>query len=186
MADMKQQIKQRQSQSLHMTSQLRSAIKMLEIPSPELHNYLSLLCLDNPLLSVESPEESIASYDLDQYDMDDYNESADFQDGWHPIKSDDLNANSLSDNKNHIKTLRQHVCEFIELNVTNTVEKIIAYFLLDNLDSNGYLKVDLESIEKTIGSDDNMAARVLHMMQAICKRSLRMFAIAILGFWMGA
>lgn len=153
---LKQQIVQRQGQSLQMTTRLRHAIKLLELPNLELYTYLQDLCLDNPLLELEAPKDAVLE---DCFPVSKDNEG----DEWHPSTFLDFDIPLAAPKK----TLKHHIQDFIDLSFTDVKENLVATYFADHLDGNGYLRLSLDDAATRLQCPYSWLESVLHRLQAI-------------------
>lgn len=136
----KQTMDLKQKQELVMTQELRQSIEILQYNSLELKEFLSKEILENPILELEEDR-----FDDNKVNWEEY------------IKSDKKSAgsiNSMNDEYNEDYNLENFVkyqenlydhllSQLIVLEISET-EFLICDYLISNLDSKGYLDLDIE------------------------------------------
>ncbi len=158
----------RQGQNLVMTQKLQQAIKLLQMSSLELEEFVETALEENPFLEKEddklnqmdeaTPEEKENPLD-NEYDADSWD------------KADKDNNFDASDNNwvektvSQGETLREHVLKQINTCLHEPTEKMIAFHLLENLEPNGYLLTDITEISSNIGADIEKTFAVLEKVQ---------------------
>ncbi|CCQ75134.1 RNA polymerase factor sigma-54 [Magnetospira sp. QH-2] len=63
------------------------------------------------------------------------------------------------------KTLRDHLIQQINMELGDTVMRMVALHLLDHLDASGYMRADLDEIAETLGCDVDLIHRTLAQVQ---------------------
>ncbi|OLS03843.1 RNA polymerase sigma-54 factor [Tissierella creatinophila DSM 6911] len=163
----------KQTQKLSMTPQLQQAIKLLQFNSFELNEYIKEQIQENPLLEIESNREEIKSKDLEiekereiEIDWKEYIE-----------KYDDISYKPQIDkNKEEIKyenfvtytpSLKEALLE--QLGVLHVDEEIrfISGYIIENLDENGYLKINLSEISSLLNMNIEIIEKALKTVQTL-------------------
>ncbi len=157
----------RQGQNLVMTQKLQQAIKLLQMSSLELNEFVETALEENPFLEREDDK-------LDQMENsseDDYENPLDDEynaDSWD--KADKDNSFNSSD-ENWLEkttasgtTLREHISIQINSTFTEQADLLIAFSLLEQLESNGYLLTDTIEISENIGVPHNQLIDILAKM----------------------
>ncbi len=167
-----------QAQSLLMTPKLQEAIKLLQLSNLELSDYLEKELEKNPFLEHEDSDENneFSKSLTDNYDCKTSSEIDDSIIGKkeHSISNSvteekylvgsissqchstkqfgHLNTNSLyPGTKNREKvSLKNHLLEQINVDFSNSVDRLIAIYILDLLDDSGYLQTSTEMIAETL------------------------------------
>lgn len=155
-------------QQLIMTPQLQQAIKLLQLSRLELQDYITQELESNPLLEVDdtsSREKEQASADeaeqlknrwdayLETYGQDNA-----------PYYEDDERP-SLEATAFREEGLVEHLLWQIRMQDFNEEERNIAVFIVGNLDGNGFLSADTESICENTGASEETVGQVLHQVQ---------------------
>lgn len=194
-----QRLVQSQTQKLILSPQIKQYIKLLPLPLLELQNQIEQELTENPALEEE------AQYSLERKEESTNDESAkteelDFQEAFDKLdKLDDefkttlysdynSKLESLEDLEkkhnyketliNKSETLSDHLLwqlQFLELDEN---EKTIATHIIGNLDENGYLKITVPDLAKTLEKSEEKIEEVLDMVQqldppGVCARSLQ-------------
>src|SRR5690554_2404201 len=138
-----------QSQKLIMTPELRQAIQLLQYTSLELNEYLSKELEENPLLEMERPIEELQNIESLSEEKDiDWKEFIE--------KYDDISYKTEVD-RNHKEytiesyvsyspSLKDFLLEQLNMVTIGNREKTIAEYLIQNINSNGYLEGSLNEI----------------------------------------
>lgn len=170
-----------QTQKLIMTPELRQAIKILQLSSIELTDYLNQMIMDNPLIDIkdETPEVDPVKETKQEINWEDY--LRDLQE-----VRDKVERNSSREVKPEITydnlltrgtSLEEHLFSQLGVIPLTREEKRIARYLIGNVNSIGYLTVTLEQVAEDLGVKKEKAEKVLSLIQnfdpsGICARSL--------------
>lgn len=152
-----------QTQKLIMTQQLQMAIKILQLPSLELNEYIQNQLVENPVLEsngMERPyeearidwKEYIKSYDHDRRGYDE------------GISDEDENASPLNFVAS-VTTLRDHLLFQLHLTVKGEENISIGEYLIDNIDNAGYLRTDTEETARQLNVGEEKVENVLRIIQ---------------------
>lgn len=153
---MKPALNLRQTQRLAMTPQLQQAIRLLQMNTAELSAALMDAHETNPLLEMEEPEgreETLSVEEVVATEPSDDSRGT-FDDDWvsqritgpttpaslRPDSGYDIPDRSLS------ATLHEHLEQQLSLMALEPVEKMLAEYLVSNLDDAGYLDGELDGI----------------------------------------
>jgi len=140
-------------QSLKMTLSMQQSLKMLQMSSVELNEFVSLELSKNPFLEDDTiSEEKLPPKSQDTLEYYQSNSRID--------SNYDYLANIES-----VKSLRSHVTEQINTQIFDPKERLIAYHLLDSLQSNGYLNLDSSTIQRTLRCDHALIEKVIYKLQ---------------------
>lgn len=163
------ELKIEQKQQLSMTPELIQAIKILQLNSLDLFDYVQNELLDNPIL-----EESLGDKDkpteevelIDRVAEDYYDDRRDSR--WE--NDPDREDFSLEKFTTETKTLEDFLIE--QLNITDLKgnEKNLARFIIEALDDNGYITISKEEIMLLTNSSEELIDNVLkyiHSMEPI-------------------
>jgi RNA polymerase sigma-54 factor len=129
---------QQQAAKMHMTPQLRQAIRILQLSTPELWEYVREQLQDNPLLESRGVE------------------------GYSHYRSYDPLLHAQS----HEPSLETHLTEQLTFtpNIPDSLKTIILY-MIGNLDGNGYLELSLGQIINDLNVELGQAERALTILQ---------------------
>ena len=163
-------------QSLVMTQDLQESVKILQYSNIDLISYINQQLETNPFLSFSENEEDDSfeedvdhelDNDINDYNFEDYVSSAIYEENTNFSKSEKLAGNFGDNFDNQEKTisLREHIYEQINIDIHTNRDKIIASYLLDMLDDNGYLDLNYEYIIRTIKCSKEEIDLVLGMLQ---------------------
>ncbi|KKB96149.1 RNA polymerase sigma-54 factor 1 [Candidatus Arcanobacter lacustris] len=144
----------KQGQQLQISNSLQQAIKLLQLPTIELVEFLALEIEKNPLLSQqdednEQEELPVETSELRYQKVHKYNYGDDY---------------NIEDNESG-KTLREHVLEQIYLDIHDKHKRMIALNLADLLTEAGYIEEDLTLIATKLGVEFKELEEVLYLMQ---------------------
>jgi RNA polymerase sigma-54 factor len=170
-----------QTQKLIMTPELRQAIKILQLSSIELTDYLNQMILDNPLIELkeEVPERDPVGEKKDEIDWGEYlrdlQEAREKVDRNNPreVKPEITYENLLTKGT----SLEEHLISQLGVIPLSREEKKIARYLIGNVNSVGYLAVTLEQAEEDLKVKKDKIEMVLALIQnfdppGICARNL--------------
>ena len=141
-------------------------IKLLEVPTAQLEQRIKEELEVNPLLENES-EQPAENYDDNSEQNEQENEQDDFSIDEY-IKDDNLpsykfNAGNYSkDSKNEEipfstgTTFHEHLINQLELRIFNDRQKIIAEYIVGNIDEDGYLRREINEIADDIAFTQNL------------------------------
>ena len=169
-----------QTQKLIMTPELRQAIQILQFNNVELMEYVDKQLEVNPFLeSMDNKNsESVSDDELSNdssYEQDEFNDEID----WKEIteKYDDLSykyyeKNSDSDEKQSFESytskkmsLKDHLMVQLGVSVKTNKEKRTGEFIIESLDSKGYLECSLQDISLLLNEDIVEVERILRLIQ---------------------
>lgn len=192
---MKQSLQLTTSLKTTMTPQLRMALKVLQCTSIELSNEIQAHVDSNPMLEFESdynnepssdltdfsaPEEASSSESQEQWEKD-IPEQLSVDSGWDDHYSNATATSSSSSdfdpllNQTADTSLQSHLSEQLDLCGFSETDRMIADYIVDSLDLNGWLADlpenliaainDNESLEEDVELDEFVA--VLHRIQQL-------------------
>lgn len=173
----------RQGQSLVMTQQLQQSIKLLQMSSQELAEYLEQELEKNPLLTVEEDDKESASSEEGQAEegsetaaseasetpaevdtaTSEQQESWEEDGGYEPDLSSEPRTHSRMNDEYDEGTeafavsevsLREHLLKQFSVIVQDPVMLLVGQHLIDLVDDAGYIKDDLSSLKEQLGCDD--------------------------------
>ncbi|MGE0753722.1 MAG: RNA polymerase factor sigma-54 [Alphaproteobacteria bacterium] len=184
----------RAGQSLVMTQQLQQSIKLLQCNSLELKAFIAQELEKNPFLMQEDPDapeeqgESTAQQDDAPREADfsgdevygtdtpewqddqqhierDYLQGTQHSTGSGGDYADDDMLGALENKASDEKTLREHLLEQVNLDLTGEVQKMVAAHLVDMVDDAGYLKDPLDMLAESLGLETEEVETVLMLLQ---------------------
>ncbi|MFA6807513.1 MAG: RNA polymerase factor sigma-54 [Eubacteriales bacterium] len=177
---------QEQKNKLALTPQMYQSIEVLQLSLPELINYIGIQFTENPFLELdELGKENEETEETDKIDKTDVTEENDTL--WEeivknmdvsnfnnePIKRDSdlekyLNFEKSTDNN---QTLYEHLLE--QLQFINCVQRInpkiylATKYIIENLDSDGYLRMSLEEISDNLELTQVETEKALRLVQQL-------------------
>lgn len=181
--DMNFNLQLQQEQKLIMTPELQLAVKMLQLTTFELNEYINEQLEENPLLeideSAEKHEES--SYSVPKDGKDELLSVMDYFDsGYGGYKEAQEDKENYSPMNYVIKEIS--IWEYLkEQLVMVTLEKSLkaaAEYIIDNIDESGYLTIDIVDICNSCNLEEEIAEELLHLVQSfepagVCARSIQ-------------
>jgi RNA polymerase sigma-54 factor len=197
----------RQGQSLVMTQQLQQSIKLLQLSSQELAAFIEQELEKNPLLAIEDEEEPQSEKQDEEKapelgeqeeekigenentdnptpeEWPDNNESEydNVEGSYEPrIQSSgggDTDSEGFESFTASEVTLRDHLLEQLQLEVSDPVKRIIGQHLIDLVDESGYIKEDTGGIATLLGCDEDQIESTFATLHSfdppgVCARNL--------------
>jgi RNA polymerase sigma-54 factor len=154
-----------QSQKLIMTPELRQAIQLLQYNSLELQEYILREIEENPLLEYEDTiEEPQEISDFDQIDWKEYIENYDDISYKQEINKDE-NSITFENFFTSSQTLKEYLLEQLSMVSVGQREYKIAEYIIQNIDSNGYLTESTQEIAKAMGVSESEVEIMLGVVQ---------------------
>ncbi len=167
-----------QTQKLIMTPELRQAITVLQLSSLELEGYIEQQLQENPLLELYDDDGERNAELLDKDKKDEAGDNREYDLDWELYFQDssDLGLNYHEGKwerpeynyENFISrslTLSEHLLFQLYLNPCTSRERLIAEYLIGNIDEKGYLRVSLEEAADRLKVNQIEAAGVLLLIQ---------------------
>jgi len=171
-----------QTQNLIMTPQLQQAIKILQLATIELDQYIQDQIESNPVLEI--------SHDSENKDIDGENRQTDEGIDWKEYtkglknsgdakgvynKDDDFNYENFIPKDT---TLQEHLLFQSHVTFLDERYKKIAEYIIYNLNDNGYLNLSIEEIAEDLSLEYNIVESILKIIQTfdppgIAARSLK-------------
>lgn len=174
MRQIRQEINLEQQQKLYMTTELRQAISLLQMPALELNEYILSKIAENPFLDEEEiKEEGIKDESNDgslcdqktTYTIDDLIEH--FQEGnisagW----NEKYEKKSWERYLYEKPSLYEHLECQLHLEVSNSTDLMIGNYLIGNIDNNGYLCADTNEVAEKLNVDVARVEKILKLVQS--------------------
>lgn len=151
-----------QEQKLIMTQQMQLSVKLLQMSTSDLREYIEKEFLENPVLEVqyETLEDKMKEQDRLEYkELVKYLES----DNYGSQSYGDYNENSISPFTfiSNPKSLKEYLLEeIIDLPIDDYLRSICSY-MIESLDNRGYLDISDEEIEEELGCGKENIKRAL-------------------------
>ncbi len=170
-----------------MTPELKQAIEILQYNSVELNEFIRQELLNNPLL--ENPKNEESQDDKKEENVEKSEKETDDID-WKEYFSDydrTKTRNNFKEEKEEVifqnfvtneTTLTEHLLFQLKFTLLSRDEKVIAEYIIENLDNNGYYQLtDIEIIEK-FGIDEIVLKKILDVIHdfdpvGVCSKNLR-------------
>lgn len=195
-----QKLELRQGQSLVMTAQLQQSIKLLQMSSIELVEYIDQELEKNPLLTLDDADESEPSSeqadmeakeaapaespaDAENFDATEWESTGEEGQG---ALSADYNYSSgrggeendfLEQIGNKEKSLREHLLDQLYVDIEDPIQRMIGLHIIDMVNDNGYIGEEFDQLSARIDCDPQEVENVLRLLQqfdpvGVCARSL--------------
>ncbi len=166
---MDQRITLEQKQVLHLTPQMRQSIKILQLNTTELIQWLEVESQDNPVLEVELSQ-------VNEKDKDFKTEIPEESDLLFPYYANQKNFTSEKIlTTEHGKdfhffvsrnvTLHEHLLLNLNVVLTNNIDYKIGEYIIGNIDQNGYLGISCLEVARDLGITKKRARKILAMIQ---------------------
>ena len=151
-----------QTQKLVMTQQLQLAIKILQMPSLELNEYIQNQLTENPVLESNTNDKP---YEEIKYDWKEIARNFDY--------SNDYELNTSEENENVsplnfiacVTTLRDHILFQLRLTIKSEKDMSIGEYVIENIDSSGYLRMTVNDIAAFLNITEEKVKKVLSIIQ---------------------
>ena len=165
----------KQTQKLSMTPQLQQAIKLLQFNSLELNEYIKEQMVENPLLEIETVKEEIKDLNIEKEQAKSKEDEIDWKE--YIEKYDDISYRAQRDkNKEAIKyenfvtytpSLKEYLLEQLGIIDLDQEIKFISEYIVENLDANGYLKINLSEVSSLLNIDIEIIQSALEVVQSL-------------------
>lgn len=154
-----------QTQKLIMTQELQQAIKILQLSSLELRDYIQQQLETNPLIETkeEDPDSSVSVSGEDiisrliknmEYNKREY--------GYQEDNDNDYSYENYVANET---TLRDHLLFQLHVTILSDTHRKIGEYIIESLDDNGYLTATIEEISCELKADAEEVQKVLAIIQ---------------------
>lgn len=169
-------LSQEQTQKLVITPELRLAIKILQFSAVELAEYVDEQLVENPVLEVEEsgsdtetapvpddkdlPDAGEVNFDWEQYFQDAGETRAE------RVKDRETENWGFDNLVPQISTLHDHLMFQLGLLKLNKEKKVVAEFLIGNIDDNGYLNSSVEETAVQCDAVKDTVEEVLELIQS--------------------
>lgn len=163
------ELKQTQKLSPVLTQQLQQAIRLLQLSKLELVEAIELEMKENPILEIteEEPREEAEEKESqeEKREMEEllerYSPSEDF------FRGEDREAPDYENMVRKTYNLRDHLRWQIGLSDFSPRERVVAEWIIENIDDNGYLICSLEEISRDSGFPVDVLEPVLRKVQRL-------------------
>ena len=155
---------QKQKQAL--SQRMIQSVRILQMTSQELENYIDDIALENPVMDVEKHSEANESIDAWRASHD-----AGEQDHYllqRQRSDDDYDPkDTWNYHTDHGETLRDHLLSQLDLHRFTKTELLVLDYLLDSLDERGYLTEDVSFVSDRFDTDDTTVEHLILMLQEL-------------------
>lgn len=162
-------LKLEQTQKLIMTQELRQAIQLLQFNSFELNQYLKNEIEENPMLELESGlEEMEMVKELPNEREVDWKEFIEKYDdvSYKPQVDKNQEEYSYESFISYEPTLKEYLLDQLNLVKIDEKKYIIAEYIIQSIDENGYLKSTVEEIAYLLGASLAQVEEALRLVQS--------------------
>jgi RNA polymerase sigma-54 factor len=166
-----------QQQKLVMTPELRLAIAILQMSTMELEEYTQQELNENPLLEVQEPEEPSGDNASDESAASEKNNEPEpitsmeeWADYYHDrdigLTAGDREAKTYDNFLTKRPTLYEHLQFQLHLACTEPQDLEVGFYIIGNIDGNGYLCVNEDEIAAQTGASPDRVERILNLVQS--------------------
>jgi RNA polymerase sigma-54 factor len=155
-----------QEQKLIMTQQMQLSVKLLQMSSFELQQFVEKELQENPVLESKSDgsEQNDAKNRVDHKELVKYFEFDNYS--HHSYDKDDEEVSPFNFISNR-KSLKHYLFEqILELSESDFIKSVCEY-IVDNLDEKGYLDITVGNISKDINVNLELAEKALVLVQSL-------------------
>jgi RNA polymerase sigma-54 factor len=171
----------KQSQGIALTPQLLQSIKLFELNNLELEAYLANEILQNPFLEIDQEDSLELSEDLINKSNEDNRESIldiETSQSESPIDDhsniyDDSSKGSSNELTNIIeetisykKSIYETLIEQVYLNFSNSIDRNIAFILIQHLEFDGYFKINIQDLSSNINIPEDKINKILFTLKS--------------------
>ncbi|MDF3047648.1 MAG: polymerase factor sigma-54 [Candidatus Midichloriaceae bacterium] len=160
-----QKLSQKASQTLIVSKQMQQSLKILQMSSSDLSEYLENEIQDNPFVELETSQEQLSivvEQGSDEIDTSNYWQDEDY------LRYNVANSNHTTSDENiesHKISLKEHILEQANICFIQEKDKFIASYLTDLLDQNGYLKESIDVMAQTLKCQKHAIEAVLQKLK---------------------
>ena len=169
-------MKMTQEQRLILTQNMQQSIKLLQMSLHDLREYIDNEYSENPVLEVN--EDMISSEEIQSNTVGETEEKYDHKKLLEELYSDsyndksertysgeeDISPLSFIEKKNSLKEFLQE--QLLELSIPQDIA-IMCDYIIESLDSRGYLEISTEEISKELNIDEEEIKKALKIVQAL-------------------
>lgn len=151
-------------QKLIMTQQMQLSVKLLQMSTFELQNYVDKELIENPLLEVEQNlnKDEIGLEKIDYQEFFKYLDNGTMENKYYQQEEEE---NSPFNFISNAKSLKQYLHEQImEISLDNLIREICGY-MIESIDERGYLCCSVEEIAYELNCKEDLAYKALVILQ---------------------
>lgn len=155
-----QKLLQKTSQTLVISKQMQQSLRILQMSSLELSEYLEAEAQENPFIEVENADDTSISTEKGSEELD----TSNYWQDENYLRYEAVNSNlGAVDDSLQVQqiSLREHILEQANICFAAERDKFIASYLTDLLDPNGYLREPVDEIARSLQADKNSIEAVL-------------------------
>jgi RNA polymerase sigma-54 factor len=154
-----------QTQKLIMTQELQQAIKILQLSSLELKDYIQQQLETNPL--IETREEDGDSYSSESEDniISQLIKNVEYNRWEYGYQDDPDNDYTYENFVANETTLQDHLLFQLHVTILSNIHRKIGEYIIESLDDNGYLTVSAVDIAKDLKVEEEEVEKVLSIIQ---------------------
>lgn len=170
-----------QEQKLIMTQELQLSVKILQLTSYELHEYIEEQLIENPMLEYEDK-----TFDEDRHSEEKVDDDSNYDLIDRMIENSEFDADRYYNGEDEVSpfnfvskeiSLWDFLKEQLNLTPSSLNVRKIGEYIIDNISENGYLTVDVDNICQKMNCDVNEAEKVIEIVQTfepsgICARNI--------------
>ncbi len=155
-----------QTQKLIMTQELQQAIKILQLPSLELNEYIQQQLESNPLIETKEEEgEEAYTENMEHSIFPEIVRNADFRRKDYQYGEDGDKDYSYENFIPSITTLRDHLLFQLHITIMPGRTRKIGEYIIECLDQNGYLRGSISDIANILSVKEEEVEEVLKVIQ---------------------
>lgn len=160
-------LKLKQSQKLLMTPELRQALKILQLSSLELEQYVNQILLENPLMEIKEGENNLFSAEEKKEREVNWEEYfRECQKQTHYMSSREAKEEIPLENiVVHDLSLQEYLLSQLGCLRLNSLEQKIGRYLVGNINSAGYLTVTIDQSARDLQVGKKQVERILQLIQ---------------------
>ena len=170
-----------QEQKLIMTQELQLSVKILQLTSYELCEYIEEQLIENPMLEFEEKNAEEESFEQKSND-----EESDYDDVDRMIENSVFDEDKYYNGEDEVSpfnfvsketSLWDFLKEQLNLMPISKKDRIVGEYIIDNIDENGYLTVDIDDICNKTYCNKEDAQKTISLIQSfeppgICARNI--------------
>lgn len=160
-----QKLLQKTSQTLVISKQMQQSLRILQMSSAELAQYLDVEAQENPFIEIENVNESTISTEKGSEELDTSNYWQDETYLRYEVGNSNLGIADESLQAQQI-SLREHILEQANICFATDRDKFIANYLTDLLDPNGYLRDPIDEIARSLHCNKKTIETVLNKLKS--------------------
>lgn len=159
-----------QQQKLVMTPELRLAIAILQMSTLELEEYTQRELEENPLLEIKETDDSAQEGNEKEVESDPTAGSEEWMEYFNDRDIGFPTGEAVNKSFDNFLTQRPSLYEHLQFQLNlackNPEDLVVGQYLIGNIDTHGYLCVDLDEVAAQTGADTNTVNKVLNVVQS--------------------